>query len=118
MLTPGRRLIEAFLAGDTPAAVDLLAPQATFHSPIRDYAGRDEIRSVWGAVASVVETATPTSVHEHAGETIAFFTGAIKAQPIDGVMRTITDDDDRVADIMLMIRPWAALRAGIADVKL
>jgi hypothetical protein len=116
--TSARLLIDAFLNGDAPSAAALLAPEATFHSPIRDYAGADRIGSVWQAVAGVVANARPTSVHERDGETIAFFAGAIKGQPVDGVLRALTDDENRVTDITLMLRPWAALKAGIADIKL
>jgi hypothetical protein len=113
-----RRLIDAFLTGDAPSAAALLAPDAAFHSPIRDYAGAERISSVWQAVAGVVVHARPTSVHERYGETIAFFTGLIQDQPVDGVLRALTDNDDRVSDVTLMVRPWAALKAGIADIKL
>jgi hypothetical protein len=118
MPTTARRLIDAFLTGDTPSAAALLAPHATFHSPIRDYAGADQIGSVWRAVAGVVADARPTSVHERDGETIVFFAGAIKHEPVDGVLRALTDDENRVADITLMVRPWAALKAGIADIAI
>lgn len=115
--TNARRLIDAFLTGDAPSATALLAGDATFHSPIRDYAGADRIGSVWQAVAGVITDAHPTSVHECDSETIAFFAGAIKDQPVDGVLRTLADADDRVTDITLMLRPWAALKAGIADIQ-
>jgi hypothetical protein len=115
--TTARRLIDAFLAGDTPSASALIAPDATFHSPIRDYTGADQIDSVWRAVAGVVQHPHPTSCHERGGETIAFFTGTIKDQPVDGVLRALADAENRVSEITLMIRPWAALKAGIADVK-
>jgi hypothetical protein len=118
MPTNARRVIDAFLAGDAPSAVPLLAAEATFHSPIRDYTGADRIGSVWQAVAGVVTDARPTSVHERDGETIAFFAGAIKAQPVDGVLRALADDDNRVTDITLMVRPWGALKSGIADIKI
>jgi hypothetical protein len=78
--TTARRLIDAFLAGDVPSAAALLAPDATFHSPIRDYAGSDRIGRVWRAVAGVVAEARPTSVHERNGEAIAFFAGARSAK--------------------------------------
>ena len=117
MPTTARRLIDAFLAGDAPSAAALLAPDATFHSPIRDYSGAERIGSVWGAVAGVVSDAEPTSVHERDGEAIAFFTGAINTEAVDGVLRTLTDEHDRVAEITLMVRPWAALKAGIAGVR-
>jgi hypothetical protein len=115
--TTARRLIDAFLAGDTPSAAALLAPDATFHSPIRDYAGAERIDSVWRAVAGVIHSPQPLSVHERDGETIAFFAARIKDQPVDGVLRTLTDAGDRVSDVTLMIRPWAALKAGIADIQ-
>jgi hypothetical protein len=112
-----RRLIDAFLAGDARSAATMLASDATFHSPIRDYAGAEQIASVWRTVAGVIIDARPTSVHERDAETIAFFAGAIKDQPVDGVLRTLTDGRDRVTDVTLMVRPWAALKAGIADIK-
>lgn len=111
------RLIDAFLAGDTSSAAALLAPDASFHSPIRDYVGADQIDSVWRAVAGVVQNAQPTSVHERDAETIAFFAGTINDQTVDGVLRTLTNEENRVSEITLMIRPWAALKAGIANIK-
>jgi hypothetical protein len=118
MPSTARHLVDAFLSGDVRSAAALLAPDARFHSPIRDYSGADEIAAVWRAVAGVVADARPTSVHEHDGETIAFFVGAIKSQPVDGVLRTLTDKEGSVSDITLMLRPWAALKAGLADIKI
>jgi SnoaL-like domain len=118
MPSTAHRLIDAFLSGDAPSAAALLAPDAKFHSPIRDYAGAEQISAVWRAVAGVVANARPTSVHERDRERIAFFAGTIKAQPVDGVLRTLTSDENRVTDVTLMIRPWAALKAGLADIKL
>ena len=118
MPTTARRLTDAFLAGDARSAAALLASDAIFHSPIRDYAGAERIGLVWRAVAGVVAEARSTSVHERDRETIAFFAGAIKGEPVDGVLRTLTNNDDRVTDVTLTLRPWAALKAGLADVKI
>jgi hypothetical protein len=117
MSSTARRLVDAFLRGDAPSAASLLAPEATFHSPVRDYAGAERIASVWEAVAGIIVDARTTSVHDQGRETIAFFAGAIRDLPVDGVLRTLTDDDNRVSDVTLMVRPWAALKAGIADVR-
>jgi hypothetical protein len=117
MPSTARHLVDAFLSGDTPSATDLLAPDATFRSPIRDYAGAEQIGSVWRAVTGVVSDARPTSLHERDGEAIAFFAGAIKSQPVEGVLRVLTDEDGHVSDVTLMLRPWAALKAGLADIK-
>lgn len=116
MATTAHRLISAFLAGDAPAASALLAPAATFHSPIRDYTGAPQIDAVWRAVSGVVTDAQPTSIYERDGETVAFFAGAIRNAPVDGVLRAIADGSDRITDVTLMVRPWAALKAGLADI--
>ncbi len=118
MASTAHSLIDAFLSGEATSAASLLAPDARFHSPIRDYAGAEQITSVWHAVAGVITHARPTSVHERDRERIAFFVGKIKDHPVDGVLRTLTDDEDRIVDITLMLRPWAALKAGLADIKL
>ncbi len=117
MPTTARRLIDDFLKGDAPSAAAQLAADAKFHSPIRDYAGAEQIGTVWRAVAGVITDARPISLHEHGSETIAFFTGAIKNQPVDEVLRTLIDNDGQVNDVTLMVRPWATLKAGLADIN-
>ena len=117
MSAAARRLIDAFLAGDTVSAAVLLASDARFRSPIRDYVGADQIDAVWRAVAGVVQDAQPISVHERDSETIVFFAGRIKDEAVDGVLRAVADENNRVSDVTLMVRPWAALRAGIADIN-
>jgi hypothetical protein len=116
MPSSAHRLTEAFLRGDATSAAALLAPHARFHSPIRDYAGAEQITSVWRAVAGVITNARPTSVHDRDRERITFFAATIKDQPVDGVLRTLTNDDNRIVEITLMLRPWAALKAGLADI--
>jgi len=117
MPSSAHRLIDAFLRGDASSAASLIAPDAEFHSPIRDYAGAAQISSVWRAVAGVVTNARVISAHERDGERIVFFAGTIKDQSVDGVLRTLTGDDG-VNDITLMLRPWPALKAGLADLTL
>jgi SnoaL-like domain len=117
MPATARRLTDAFLAGDAASAAALLAPDACFHSPIRDYVGAEQIGAVWRAVAGVVQNAQQTSIHERNNETIAFFAGTVKEKTVDGVLRTLTNENNRASDITLMMRPWAALRADIADIK-
>ena len=116
MKTTARCLIDAFLAGDAGSAASLLSPEARFHSPIRDYDGSERIGAVWQAVANVVQNTRQTSIHERDCETVAFFVGTIQDIPVDGVLRTITDESDHVLDVTLMVRPWAALKAGLADI--
>jgi hypothetical protein len=114
--SPAHALIDAFLAGDTDHAAALLAPDATFHSPVRDYAGRDRIEAVWSAVRGVIAGARTTAVHDAPQETAAFFTGAVGGRHLDGVLRVIPDAHGRPADVTLMVRPLSALKAAIAQI--
>ena len=117
MSAAARSLATAFLSGDATTAAALLAPHACFHSPIRDYRGGERIGAVWHTVAGVVQSAGSTSIHERDDETVVFFAGTIKNQAVDGVLRILSDDDGRASDITLMLRPWPALKAGLADIR-
>lgn len=112
-----RHLIDAFLGGDMPSAAGLLAPDARYCSPIADYEGAERIGAVWNMVSGVVQDTKQISIYERDQETVVFFTGTIKERSVDGVVRTISNDSDRVSDLLLMIRPLDALRAGLADIK-
>src|SRR4051794_20372375 len=113
-LDAARRIVDAFLAGEPQAAAGLLAQDAVFHSPVRDYAGAEQVVALWGALGAVLGAARSTRIHETDGEVAAFFTATVAEQGADGVLRVLVDGEDRVTEVTLMLRPLAALRAGIA----
>jgi ketosteroid isomerase-like protein len=107
-------LIDAFLAGDTDAAIARLADDATFHSPVADYTGRARIAKVWGAVAEVVTDAQADRVLVDGDRAVAFFTGTAAGRPIDGVVHAVGSP---VADVTLMVRPLDALLPAVERMK-
>jgi hypothetical protein len=109
-MTP-RGVVDAFLAGDAAALRELLPPDATFHSPVADYAGRERAGAVLAAVTQVIGGAQATSVLDAAGEAVAFFTAEIDGHRIDGVFRAAG------SDITLMIRPLKTLLIGVERMK-
>src|SRR5215216_942325 len=60
----GSAIVEAFVAGDSAAMTRLLAPDATFHSPVTDYHGRERVAEVLSALVEVVTDVRVTSVLE------------------------------------------------------
>jgi hypothetical protein len=106
-----RRVVEAFLAGDGAAIAELLAPEATFHSPVTDYHGSERAGEVLAAVTQVIAAPRATSVLAGPGEAVAFFTADIDGRRADGVLRVAGPD------VTLMIRPLKTLLAGVERMK-
>ena len=113
----GRRLAEAFVAGDTAAVLGLLADDATFHSPVADYAGRERFAPVLGALAEVIAGGAITSVVDGEGQTVAFFAGEVEGRAADGVLRVVAPPGGPATELTLMVRPLASLLAGVERMK-
>ena len=105
-----RRVVDAFLAGDAARVVELLGPEARFHSPVRTYEGA-QARAVLGALMQVVSEGELTAMHEAPEETVAFFTGVIGGRAGEGVLRV------RGSELTLMVRPLKALLQGIEEME-
>lgn len=105
-----RQVVDAFLAGDAARVVELLGPEARFHSPVRTYEGA-QAGAVLGAVVQVVTERELTALHEAPEETVAFFTGVIGGRHAEGVLRT------GGSELTLMVRPLKALLLGIEEME-
>ena len=115
--TPTRTFAHAFLSGDPDAMVALLAPDATFHSPVTDYAGARRVATLLRTVVQVLPARRPVSVLEGRGETIAAFTAQDADRRLDGVLRVVGDDEGRVVGVLLWLRPLDALLEGIERMR-
>ena len=109
----GRGIVQAFLAGDAGAVKDALSDDATFHSPVADYRGRDEFGPVLDALGDVVTGGEAVSVVEESGHTVAFFTGTVEGLSAEGVLRVVAQGDAPATELTLMIRPLESLLAGV-----
>jgi predicted SnoaL-like aldol condensation-catalyzing enzyme len=99
---------EAFLAGDVESAAALLAEDVTFHSPMRDYHGRERVVTVLSMVAEVLGRGSVEAVLEgDDGDTATFFTAQVGEGTLEGVVRT------HGPDITLMARPLRVLLPAV-----
>jgi hypothetical protein len=103
--------------GDSAAIAELLAPEATFHSPVTDYRGRERAAKVLTALSRVVTDAEPARILEGPGETTAFFTATAEGRAAEGVLLVVADGDGLATDLTLMVRPLEALLGGIERMK-
>jgi hypothetical protein len=99
---------EAFLAGDVESAVALLPEDVTFHSPMRDYHGRERVAAVLGMVTEVLGRGSVEAVLDgDDGDTATFFTAQVGDGTLEGVVRT------HGPDITLMARPLRVLLPAV-----
>jgi hypothetical protein len=113
----GRAMVEAFLRGDHEAMIELLSPDATFHSPVTDYHGRERVGEVLGALVQVLTEARASIRFEAGGATAAFFTATLDGRPGDGALLVVAGPDGSVSDLTLMVRPLGSLLVGIERMK-
>jgi SnoaL-like domain len=111
------RFARAFISGDADAMIAALAPDATFHSPVTDYAGARRVARLLRAVVEVLPPRTATVVFGSGGETLTLFTACDAELELDGVLRVVADADGRVARVLLWLRPLDALLVGVERMR-
>jgi hypothetical protein len=113
----GPAIVEAFVAGDAAAMTALLAGDATFHSPVTDYRGRERVAEVLAALVQVVTGVRLTRVLEGADGTAGFFTASADGRVADGVLLVVGAPGGPASDVTLMVRPLSSLLSGIERMK-
>jgi hypothetical protein len=113
----GGAMVEAFLAGDAEAMIELLAPDATFHSPVTDYHGRERVGEVLEALVQVLADARASELLEAGDATAVFFTATLGERLGEGVLRVVAGPDGSVSDLTLMVRPLKSLLVGMERMK-
>jgi hypothetical protein len=103
-------LLEAIANRDRDALEELLAGDIVFHSPVQTYRGRQQVVHLLVTIGGILEDLNVT--REVDG--VTFLTARIEEHPMDGVLDQHTDDYGRISEMTLMLRPLAALQAGVA----
>ena len=115
---PATRFAEAFISGDADAMIAQLAPDATFHSPVTDYAGARRVAKLLRAIVQVLPARTPTAIYDtNEDETLAVFTTRDADVALDGVLRVVADSDGRIVRVLLWLRPLDALLVGVERMR-
>jgi SnoaL-like protein len=102
-------LLEAIANRDRDALVGLLAEDVVFHSPVQTYRGRDQVVHLLLTIGGILEG---IEVTRPAGRS-TFFATQVEEHPMDGVL-DVDEQDGRITEITLMLRPLAALQAAVA----
>ena len=98
---------------DFSAIEELFSDDVSFRSPVvfAPYEGRDAVAMLLGAVAQVFEDFRYTD-HVETGDTaVLVFEARVGDRELNGVDVLRFDADDRVAEMMVMVRPMSGVHA-------
>ena len=103
-------LLTAISDSDRDALEAMLAQDVVFHSPVQTYRGRAQILHLLVTIGGVIDDVRAT--RELDG--VTFFTASVAEHPVDGVLDEHANDDGRITELTLMLRPLAQLQAAVA----
>jgi hypothetical protein len=101
--------------GDREALARALSPEVVFRSPavFRAYEGREATLVVLEAVANVFEGFRYVERFEGDRSEVLHFSARVGDRELDGVDMLTFDDDGRVTELRVMIRPLSGLTAVV-----
>jgi hypothetical protein len=100
-------------SGNMASAVALLAEDVVFESPIvhRRYRGRDQVAPVLLAVGTVFEDFRYTAEFGSEDGHVLRFAARVDDRDLDGVDILTVDEQGRITDFAVMVRPYSAATA-------
>lgn len=110
---------DAVVAGDWDAAVAHLADDVVFHSPAvhRPYEGRDAAATILRAVARVFEDFRYVDVLDAGDRVGLVFEARVGDRRLQGWDYLRFDDEGRIVDFTVMIRPLSGLQAVVQGMQ-
>ena len=102
----------AIEADDVDAAVALFSDDVVFHSPVvhRPYAGREPLRAILRAVATVFGDFRYTGSYGGADVHVLRFSARVGDRELEGV-DVLTASDGVLTELTVMVRPYSAATA-------
>lgn len=109
MTSPHAAFRAAVETGDVDAAVALFGPDVVFHSPVvhRPYVGREPLRAILTAVATVFEDFRYTDSYGGDDGHVLVFTAHIGDRDVQGV-DILREADGVLTELTVMVRPYSA----------
>ncbi|MGI8461361.1 MAG: nuclear transport factor 2 family protein [Solirubrobacterales bacterium] len=100
-------------AKDIATATDVFAEDVTFRSPVvyKPYEGREALLALLGAVVRVFEEFRYTAQVETGDTAVLQFEARVGEREAQGVDILRFDDEGRVSEMTVMVRPMSAMHA-------
>ena len=106
-------IADALHARDRSAFDALLADEVVFRSPGRTYRDRDEVLHLLVTLTGLFDEATTVRMWTGDQGAATFLEIRIDDLRLDGMLEEVHDDDGRVAQLTLMLRPLTAVLKAV-----
>jgi hypothetical protein len=101
-------LLSAINEQDRDALAAMVADDVVFNGPVTTYSGRDQVVHLLALVGTVLDDIAATGEVE----TVTFVKGHMDGEQLDGVLIEIRNDEDRISEITLLLRPLTLLETA------
>jgi SnoaL-like protein len=100
-------------AGNLDGMIDALADDIVFHSPItfKPFEGREAVATLLGVVVRTFEDFRYTDELDADGRKALIFQARVGDRQVEGLDLLRFDDDGKIADFTVMVRPLSAAMA-------
>jgi SnoaL-like domain len=102
-------LLSAISEQDREALAAMVADDVVFNGPVTTYRGRDQVVHLLALIGTVLDGITATGEVE----TVTFLKAHLDGEDLDGALVEIRDDDGRIAEITLLMRPLSVVQKGV-----
>jgi hypothetical protein len=102
-------LLGAIRERDREALAAMVADDVVFNGPVTTYQGRDQVVLLLALVGGVLDDLEATGEVE----IVTFVKGHLDGEDLNGVLIEIRNDDDRITEITLLLRPLTLLQTAV-----
>lgn len=112
--------VRDLLAPGTPDKASLpLAPDVVFHSPVADYSGRDDVAHLFPKLGQCLTGIEPVQEFTEDGgrHSVTTFHGNVGDETLYGAFVQEVDEQGRLVEATLLIRPLSTLRTAVSIMR-
>jgi hypothetical protein len=95
----------------------LLAPSVTFHSPVADYRGRDDVAHLLATIGRCLSDLEPAAQWATERRRLDEFTAHVGDRPVSGVLIRRVGPGGLIEEATLLLRPLGALQDAVAFMR-
>ena len=111
-------VLKAMADGDRGALDAMVADEVVFNGPASAYHGRDQVvdaLTIGGAVLQgLIAVREPATIGP--GESLTLIEASVEGEQLNGVLLERTDDDGRIAEVTILMRPLGPLQTAIRHI--
>lgn len=111
------RALPLLRLGDDIRLRDALSNEVTFHSPVADYHGLEDVLHILSTIASVLDSIEVQRELIGDGEAVTMIAAGYRGQRLSGVFVEAYDSAGRIESATLLLRPLSTLQEAIAGMR-